>query len=513
MKIKINEKKLLSDLHLAFTDKYSPIREMVQNAKRSHATEVNVEYYESTGYLCVSNNGDIIEDFQTLISVSESGWSDEIKETEKPYGLGFLSVLFSSKSDVTIHSGNQKLVINTDDLLKGNDIGNTIIVPEFNGTRIELNIPNLSLESISTLFEFFNEDLEIFINSSRIYQRHSKFSIDLPSIGMLHIESLENISDLNSASSILPIFQGFKTNPCEQGYKNVAKGLWIHMDQTLFDARLPDRSSIIGIDDFQEQMVEETIEAVLVLLDQAPTDTKLKCYKLLEWLDALELLNSISISPPDACYTLEANFSIILDSNNSNRVIAWKTRDTPKDVYYSSNNTFKVDTLTVSRDNYKAFLAAQKSGGSVATLGGRPTPSNKELGIYNISNVDEVTDINLNGSKNLEINVYFVSCKYSSPVSVSEDDIYINTFKQVTLEDIKTCLLYLSDYEYDYVFKEDKLNEDGRVILQEYKLRTRTGEVDPIEEILADIRVRIPEYLFPREFINKTIILNQEYCK
>ena len=93
--LKVNQGNLVKNLRFSFTDSCTVIAELMQNARRAGATQVEIDFAPETKTLVVRDDGCGIDCYQTLFTIAESGWDAEVVEQEHPFGLGFLSALFA----------------------------------------------------------------------------------------------------------------------------------------------------------------------------------------------------------------------------------------------------------------------------------------------------------------------------------------------------------------------------------------------------------------------------------
>src|SRR5260370_38492540 len=94
------------NLQLGMNDEGTLI-EVLQNARRAGATAIDVFLDEAQAKsgecrITVQDDGQGIEDFQSLLTLGASDWSTEIQEREDPAGMGFFSLC---RSGVEVHSG------------------------------------------------------------------------------------------------------------------------------------------------------------------------------------------------------------------------------------------------------------------------------------------------------------------------------------------------------------------------------------------------------------------------
>ena len=89
IQVRINEEGALKNQRYAFTDRYTLLSELMQNARRAGASEVRIDYDRRARMLSVLDDGSGIDDFQTLLTFSESGWDSATRDEERPFGVGF----------------------------------------------------------------------------------------------------------------------------------------------------------------------------------------------------------------------------------------------------------------------------------------------------------------------------------------------------------------------------------------------------------------------------------------
>lgn len=112
--------------------------ELLQNARRAGATLVDVCIKQLPGNEAISritfqDNGRGVEDFQKLLTLGDSDWSAEVRETEDPAGMGFFSLCHS---DVEVSSGNRQVRLSRDVFLGGADAEVLSTEDKVPGTRI-----------------------------------------------------------------------------------------------------------------------------------------------------------------------------------------------------------------------------------------------------------------------------------------------------------------------------------------------------------------------------------------
>jgi len=142
--VNINEAGALIHQRYAFTDRFTLVSELLQNARRAGASTVELDYDETAQTLRISDNGVGIEDFQRLLSLYESGWSPELCATERPFGVGFSQCLYCARH-CAIASGAQRVEFDCEAALAQQPIEVIETQHQLNGTCIQLQgvvLPN-----------------------------------------------------------------------------------------------------------------------------------------------------------------------------------------------------------------------------------------------------------------------------------------------------------------------------------------------------------------------------------
>lgn len=112
IQVRINEEGALRNQRYAFTDRFTLISELLQNARRAGATCIDVHYDDTSKRLCVRDDGCGLTDFQKLLSFHESGWDAATHAEEHPFGVGFSKCLYAA-SRCIVTSGSQRVDIDT----------------------------------------------------------------------------------------------------------------------------------------------------------------------------------------------------------------------------------------------------------------------------------------------------------------------------------------------------------------------------------------------------------------
>jgi len=250
IKLKINKTNLLSRLGEAFTDNQTVFKELAQNANRSKATKLAITTTENS--ITFADNGTGIGDWQKLLTVAESGWDLETVEKTNAFGIGFLSAIYASER-VEVHSNGSKIVFDTKDLLDGKSIDIEADELITDGTVIKL-VGDFNLLDLGSLFIGF--PIPVFINEAEIKRVDALNDEDFEKTdyGFIKVAG-GKYSSRNSEYSEFYL-QGQKVYSDKRytyGKVNI-----IHLDETTFKARLPDRDKLIN----EAEVIKEVYDAI-----------------------------------------------------------------------------------------------------------------------------------------------------------------------------------------------------------------------------------------------------------
>lgn len=162
-----------------FKDPLSFLDEIFQNADRSDAKNVYVNFETIENKLIIENDGEVLNNPQKLFSMSESGWKKEVMDTENPFGIGFFSVFTVSKK-VEVFTGKKHIIIDIEKILEANDpslIETLETVEHYNGFKLVLNdieIDNINDWSLKSSIKERVEMLGKYIQAFDTYWHKNK---------------------------------------------------------------------------------------------------------------------------------------------------------------------------------------------------------------------------------------------------------------------------------------------------------------------------------------------------
>ena len=236
IKLKVNKTNLLSRLGEAFTDNQTVFKELAQNANRSKSTKLEIRTTDSS--IAFVDNGTGIKDFQSLLTVAESGWDIETIEKNNAFGIGFLSAIYASEK-VMVSSNGAQVFFDTKELLDGKSVD--VKPSDFtDGTEIILN-GEFNLDNLDALFIGF--PIPVFINGEEVKRKDAFNEADFVKTDFGYIKFAdEKYSVRNTVYSVVYLQgqQVYSDYMYSYGNANI-----VHLDDTNFKARLPDRDKLI----------------------------------------------------------------------------------------------------------------------------------------------------------------------------------------------------------------------------------------------------------------------------
>lgn len=267
IQIRFNEEGALRNQRYAFTDRFTLVTELLQNARRAGARHISVEHLPEEQVLRVVDDGQGVGDFQKLLSFHESGWDEGLADREHPFGVGFTKCLYAS-SRIVVVSGRQQVDIDTAAALRRESFDVTTTRRAVNGTAIELHgveIIDLA-KQMETLCEGFPVD--VVFNGTPMARRYAEDNIALSPtpIGAVHVSGNR---DGKATYATLVFLQGFCVHRppyFQDGAVNV-----VHLDPQQFMARLPDREQLIDADQQLKRIDAQVKQSWRSILEVAKT--------------------------------------------------------------------------------------------------------------------------------------------------------------------------------------------------------------------------------------------------
>lgn len=307
VKLKVNDTNLIQNLRYAFVDKEVFVAELMQNARRAGATFVEFQWDQEERVLSVHDNGEGLKDPQNILTIAESGWSEETKAHEQPFGMGFMSAIYQA-DHVTIESCGARLHFKTEDAIGFQPI--SVVDCDTNeGTVIKLRgVPDLPYEDI---VEWYARGFPIDIqwNGHSMKRPHAMghrsdwIETNVGAVSLAERDDEPQQNPIGTTDTLLYL-QGLPVGLRRPQYfrRSVNRNI-VHLDARRFRGRMPDRSHLQNEEEAYE-IVRRVIRVLwrrnITLRTDSESDERLACnwYPTLEKWGMLELLNAVDILPP-----------------------------------------------------------------------------------------------------------------------------------------------------------------------------------------------------------------------
>lgn len=243
----VNPQALVNNMRLAFTNSHQYLAELMQNARRAGATYVSFDYDNEARSLTVTDNGRGVSDLQDLLDVANSGWDEQTRANESPYGIGFLSALFAAEH-VSVHSNGLKVAFETESAL-GFETINVEPGSVTSGTVVCLSggidSPERALGDYARAFS-----IPVLFNGKDLERPHAldQGTFRQTDFGWVHLRGWDDRNEpcIQSASKETVVYLQDQM-VFEVGTRS---RLWncniVHLDPTQFHGRLPDRDTLIA---------------------------------------------------------------------------------------------------------------------------------------------------------------------------------------------------------------------------------------------------------------------------
>lgn len=297
--IVIEEKTLRKNLRYAFANHFTVVQELVQNARRAGATLIDVTYDLPTQKLIVSDNGSGLKSFDILLRYAASGWNEDIASTERPFGMGFLSAVFSAR-EVIVVSGERQLRFDSAALLEGATFPVEPALCPVAGTRVELAGVVLKDPSavMKRLARGYNTPLTF--NGCVLPRIHA---VDEPKREFVATPvGLISIPDTNPDRELYVYLQGMLVHQATSHFPRETEATVVHLDSRRWLGKFPDRDRCID-EGLMLQAVQLAIRPLLqerldtMKRTMEPAEFCEKAYDLAQRLGRLDVFNDVGVMP------------------------------------------------------------------------------------------------------------------------------------------------------------------------------------------------------------------------
>ena len=253
IKAVVNEKNFFAAMKHLFASSFAVVGELLQNSRRAGATRIDVNFDYQSSVLEFIDNGHGISDFSKLLELSASGWSEETKIKENPFGMGFFSCFGVAKS-VEVRSKGTMLIACIEDLVEGKKIVLRQTDEADEHTTV-IRLHGVSVELLGSYEDEFGERLQslvygfdtpVFLNGVEMKRPHAKAAMkgEETIIGFVHLKGVHGDHygyPISSGRSTALYLQGLPIAETTSGvYRKQAEQV-IHLDGSRFIPQMPDR--------------------------------------------------------------------------------------------------------------------------------------------------------------------------------------------------------------------------------------------------------------------------------
>lgn len=309
----INEARFLGHLKELFSTKTTVLAELMQNARRAKAAHVSFTFAEPST-LEVIDNGCGISSFAALVTVAESGWSEAQMQSEAPFGIGFFSVCFSTER-VLVQSRGKEIGFTADDLIAKRPIA--IRASDFiGGTRIVLEGFRLTETQTHEALRQYARGFAIPVlwDGEALDRPFDQANLDgiATQVGFVHLPGYHDDQVVAHYSSRPVLFcQGlpiYGNSYCgrDQEYRPI-----VHLDHLRYKPRMPDRDSLIDLQDALADINAECVRLWRERMDSdkrwmSATDFVTRYWQLAKTIDCLDVMNDVPVLPVHCLSQMDA---------------------------------------------------------------------------------------------------------------------------------------------------------------------------------------------------------------
>lgn len=307
IQVRINEEGALRNQRHAFSNRFTLVSELLQNARRAGARLIRIDHDPQARILTVQDDGHGLDDFQKLLSFHESGWDADTCTQERPFGVGFSKCLYAA-SRCVVASGRRRVDIDTAAALAQAmvEVEECVEGDAVTGTRVELHgvdLPDLA-QRVEELCAGF--PVPVWFNGEplRRAMAEAHLATQASAIGAVH---LAGTRDGRYTHDTWVFLQGFCV--LRPAWSSLGDGPGVnvvHLDSRQFMARLPDRDRLID-EDVQRQRIDTALKACwrrtleIAKSELPPRQFVDTFYGVMRGWGHLDLLNDLDVLPAHLC--------------------------------------------------------------------------------------------------------------------------------------------------------------------------------------------------------------------
>ena len=362
IQVRINEEGALRNQRHAFSNRFTLVSELLQNARRAGARLIRIDHDPQAQILTVQDDGHGLDDFQKLLSFHESGWDADTCTQERPFGVGFSKCLYAA-SRCVVASGRRRVDIDTAAALAKAlvEVEECPLGDAVAGTRVELHGVDLSdlaqrVEELCTGFPvpvwFNGEPLKRAMAEAHVATQAS-------AIGAVH---LAGTRDGRYTHDTWVFLQGFCVlRPAWSTREDVNV---VHLDSRQFMARLPDRDRLID-EDVQRQRIDTELKACwrrtleIAKAELPPRHFIDTYYGVMRGWGHLDLLNDLGTLPAELC-SLVSGYPVQVEHGERRHLTPVPTAPTREAIESGAVQLVALDD--VGDDNAPRWMMARARG-------------------------------------------------------------------------------------------------------------------------------------------------------
>ncbi|WP_172600122.1 ATP-binding protein [Sulfuricystis multivorans] len=303
----VNESRFLEHLKTLFSTSTTVLAECLQNGRRAGASSIVFDYDVSESSLTITDNGCGIADFRALITVAESGWSQETMDSERPFGIGFFSVCFAAES-VRVESKGKQIQFSSEDLIAKRKIA---VEPSsfIGGTRITLHGCKLDAEKVGQALAIYAKGfaIPVFWRGEELPRPHAQANLvgKQTSVGFIHVPGIHDDSNTWFVPYGYVYCQGLPVNVSSftPHYGKEIRPI-VHVDHLRYMPRMPDRDSLIDpqqaakdINMALKEIWREYLAAKKA--EMSPADFVKTCWSKARHAECLDLMADVPVLPTE----------------------------------------------------------------------------------------------------------------------------------------------------------------------------------------------------------------------
>ena len=330
----VNEKKLFSTMKHLFATSFSMVGELMQNARRSGATQIQINFDPEAKTLEVIDDGCGISDFGKLLALCESGWDEEVTLTDSPFGMGLFSLHFAC-ARATFRSNGLKLQTCLDDIVNKRPLKATVDSDPIRRGTV-LHLADLSKDLLGTdNGHYFGRSaakarsrmeaciielamgfpIDVQFNGVSVPRPHALENLQtvLTPVGHVHIDHImARDKDRNERSEVLDVvsvkamyLQGLPIQVKNEAHAPTV----VHLDSQRFAAIMPDRKALYNAAEQLEELRVTLRTLVQKFLVEQKASMPAAAFVAKYWYACLKhgvptLLNDIPLLPRGVISTI-----------------------------------------------------------------------------------------------------------------------------------------------------------------------------------------------------------------